>query len=588
MELELLRHRTRFDDRVAFTNASQRRSRTRAFPCLLNGFARHILITAVFLLLGTPTNANSDMDWGTCCMQAAREQFSETNLIKPWDACGVDPAFDFENASPSPSVNVTLGWCKDHCPGYQKSSATQWLQPLATWVIPALTLLILCSVGEDRGKEEKWPFYTVCYQVKEYIALLGDPASAICGAFSELWMDALMARTLLTKNNNQCARAVIEYAMLASQTEFCGQNSVQVFRFQSNSAGEKDLVETSEAIPRSETSIPEKGHLESEDYVGKGGLTDARAAFQNPTFAKKMQTVFITVLKARIDFVNAVIVPVVLLLATTGSSFHDAYLQLGSNDTAHGLAYGIWYSWLIILAVVSNSYLASVNPGLAKDALRELVTLDSRTVPLRIRARTAYDWRRWANMTVNESASATHQSRPASFHLGYLGGQTVAWFCVAFVCSCAAAISYNTPTIGIGCRSFTFLLYGVLAIILAWLMVLRTWVSSRNASKDARMPWATKLLRYLYACIVCLNAFVLVFSTIAQLVGLFRSCFCTHFGPLSDLVELSTGTELSIHKAAVTWLPVGFVAYTGVWIVCVIAVCFRTFNNSRIQKFLES
>ena len=208
-----------------------------------------------------------------------------------------------------------------------------------------------------------------------------------------------------------------------------------------------------------------------------------------------------------------------------------------------------------------------------------------------MRVTTAYDWRRWANTTSDRSSLFSHQSRPAYFYIGYLGGQIAAWICVAFTCSCVAAISDNTPTVGIGCRSLSVLLYGVLAFILAWLMVLRTWIESRDALKNdtqkkAQASWIAKLLDYLYTFVISLNAFVLIFSTIAQLVGLFRSCFCDHFGPLSDLVELSTGTELSLHNASVTWLQVGFVAYTVVWIVCIIAVGFRTFNNARIVEFL--
>ena len=577
----------RFDDRVTLIKPCRKGSNTRASTSPLNVFPKHILIAAVFVLICAPVHAGPGMDWGTCCMQAAREQFSEANLVTPWDACGVDPDFDFQDPSPSPSVNVSLGWCKDHCPGYQKSSAEQWLQPLATWVIPALALLVLCSVGEDgRAKDEKWPFYTVYYQFKGYIALLGDPASAICGAFSELWMNALVAKEL-TKVDNPFEKAVIGVAMLASQTEYHGPDSGHIFRPPSNEMEKQDTEESSKKISQTTRSISKEGDLQSEVYVGRDELSDSdRAAFKNPVFANKLQTGVKTVLKARADFVNGVIVPVVLMLASTGSSFHDAYLNLGANDSAHGLAYGIWYSWLIILAVVSNSYIASVNPGMAKYAIGELVVMHRRTVPLRMRASTAYDWRRWTRTILNESSSVPRQTRPASFYLGYLGGQTVSWLCVAFVCSCAAAISYNTPTIGIGCRSFSFLLYGVLAFVLALLMVLRTWVASRNTQKDAPLYLTAKLLQYLYACITSLNAFVLIFSTAAQLVGLFRSCFCTHFGPLSDMVELSTGTELSIHKAAVTWIPVGFVAYAGVWIVCVIAVCFRTFTNSRIEKLM--
>ena len=587
----------------------------------LNGLGKLLLITVVFTLLFLPVNAIADMNWGNCCMKAAREQFNETNLLTPWKVCGVDPLFDYKNPKPNPSISATLGWCKQRCPGYQMSSAEQWLQPLTTWVIPAIALLVLCSVGESRRKpkegesqrepkdgesqrepkegesqrepeegesrrkpkegesqrepeegesrrkpEDRWPFYTVYYRFKEYVALLGDPSSAICGAFTELWMDASMAQDLTTTKDSTFAQSVIKIAMLASQTEFCG-------------------------VEKPNDSIrPQLNNKEEKNHEGDEGRRKIiQAAFEKPEFVSQVQRAFKIVLKTRVDFVNGVILPVVLLLATTGSSFHDAYLQLGSNDTAHSLAYGIWYSWLIILAVVSNSNILSVSPGLTKDLLQESLVL-GQTVPLRWRVKTTYDWRQWAKITRDRSSLSILQSRPASFYLIYLGGQTVSWVCVAFVCSCAATISYNTPTVGIGCRSFGFLLYGVLAIVLSWLMVLRTWIARKNEMKYSSRPSKegliklSKVLKILYAGIACINAFVLVFSTIGQLVGLFRSCLCTHFGALSDLVELSTGTELAIHNAKVTWLPVGFVAFTGVWTVCVIAIVFRMLNSFRMEK----
>ena len=140
-------------------------------------------------------------------------------------------------------------------------------------------------------------------------------------------------------------------------------------------------------------------------------------------------------------------------------------------------------------------------------------------------------------------------------------------------------ITYRAPPVGIGCRSFTFLIYGILTFVISSLMALRDWVSPKSSIWNS--------LRYLYGFLVCLNAIVLMLSVIAELVGLYRSCWCLHFGPSSDLVDLSTGTKLSIRNATRTWIPVGFVAYTGAWIVCVIAVAFRTFVNFRIRNMLE-
>jgi hypothetical protein len=511
---------------------------------------RYLLGSVVLALTCTPAAA---ADFGICCMKAAREQFNVVIFDAPWSACGVDPAFDFTKDTPLRSVNASLGWCKEHCGGYQASVTSQWLLPLATWVIPPFTLLILCSIGEHK---KDWPFSLLCYWVTEYLAILGDPASAICGGFSELWVNARLAETLSKnpKRENQKESggvfndAIVGFAMVAGQTELSGLRL--------------------EISPRPDDSPNEKtGTYASDVPVIKGDLDhDA---------CKALERGIRTVLRARIDFVNGVTLPVVLALATTASVFYTAYQTIGDSDTAFGLAFGIWYSWVIVLAVVSNSSVASANPGVAAAAVGDSLRLSPRTVPLRDRMRNTKEWRYWALKSLGEKP-------PSSFFWPYLCGQAISWIIVAFFCACAATISYNTPTIGIGCRSFSFMLYGSLAAIVALLMMLRDWAVQRYGPKAQRV----RFLKSIYIFLVALNAFVLVFSTIAQLVGLYRSCFCQHFGPLSSVLELSTGNAQSIDNARKTWIPVGFVAYTGVWLVCGVAIGLRAYVASHIKEFL--
>jgi hypothetical protein len=481
--------------------------------------ARYLLGSVVLALTCTPAAA---ADFGIYCMKAAREQFDVIITDAPWSACGVDPAFDFTKDTPLNSVNASLGWCKEHCGGYQASVTSQWLLPLATWVIPPFTLLMLCSIGEHK---KDWPFSLLCYWVTEYLAILGDPASAICGGFSELWVNARLAKRLSKKPKRENQKefreefndAIVGFAMVAGQTEF---NDLQPI--------------SSEISPQSNDGLNEKtGICASDVPVANGNL--GRDA------CKALERGITTVLRARIDFVNGVALPVVLALATTASVFFGAYQTLGDSDTAFGLAFGIWYSWVIVLAVVSNSSVASANPGVAAAAVGDSLRLSPRTVPLRDRMRNTKEWRYWALKSLGEKP-------PSSSFWPYLCGQVMSWIIVAFFCACAATISYNTPTIGIGCRSFSFMLYGSLAAIVALLMMLRDWAAQTYGPKTQRV----RFLKSIYAFLVALNAFVLAFCTIAQLVGLFRSCFCQHFGPLSSVLELSTGNAQSIDNARKT------------------------------------
>ena len=432
-------------------------------------------------------------------------------------------------------------------------------------------------MGEEEEDENGIPLRNLIYQAKEYIILLGDPVSSIAGGFSELWIDTWLAREILKMNMRDdddkvsFNELVIGIAMLTIQTSF------RVPKFP--------------AISRHVNGEHQKANEDSPVYYRPGDdlRAAARAAFNDPVFQGNLITGIRTVLAARIDFVNGVALPVVLALAATASTFHDAYLDLGNNETAHNLAFGIWFSWLIILAVVSNSYVASVNPGVAQDAIGNLVTFSHCTLPLRKRAKNSILWRQWVIALMEGSSDdktrwgdwINNDPKTLQFRFltGYLIRQAIAWICVAFACACAAVITYRTPPVGIGCRSFTFLIYGILTFIVASLTALRDWVGARSSIRNP--------LRYLYGFLVSLTALVLVLSVLAELIGLFRNCWCMHFGPSSDLVELSTGTELSIRNATKTWIPVGFVAYTGAWVVGAVAVAFRGFINFRLQDMME-
>jgi hypothetical protein len=138
-----------------------------------------------------------------------------------------------------------MSFCKKACLGYKLSSLTQWLLVLTTWVIPAIALLIICSTGQcEKGKERhfttperkqsipiiyryaidpfnkliNWGFGWIPDTILEFAAIIGDPASAIRGAFSEIALDFRVVHNL--SHGKEFDRMMKALAMVTGQTKF--------------------------------------------------------------------------------------------------------------------------------------------------------------------------------------------------------------------------------------------------------------------------------------------------------------------------------------------------------------------------------
>ncbi|KAE9382257.1 hypothetical protein N431DRAFT_322769 [Stipitochalara longipes BDJ] len=331
----------------------------------------------------------------------------------------------------------------------------------------------------------------------------------------------------------------------------------------------------------------------------------ADTIFAQSEWARSLRMGIKVGLKGRVDFMKALVVPVALGLVATAGSFYTAYTTPGDNDTAHSLAYGTWFSWIIILAVASNCYIATANPGLVKLALQHDVYLSDVTVPLRERAHNTRRWTAWLKnigcKDIDNSSSLkrvlSFPFRPTPHHTPLPEGliskanfllhltlkQFAGWLCVALPCACAASISYTTPTVGLGCRSFNHLLYGILTLAISVLAIIRAYLSYYSPSYTTKV-----LLRTLYIFGLGINNFVLVFGTLFHLIGLYRSCFCAVLGVSGDfLLQISAITALDVKNAKKFWLPVGYMDFGFVWIVCCIAVGCRGYIHYHIKMFFE-
>jgi len=152
--------------------------------------------------------------------------------------------------------------------------------------------------------------------------------------------------------------------------------------------------------------------------------------------------------------------------------------------------------------------------------------------------------------------------------------------------------------------------------VLALLLVLRHWVRSQvergsqseevlpvkkgppvekespvEEGPQAKKPWHSAwkivddILKVIYALLVFLNAFVLFGSTLFHLIGLYRSCRCQAlFGSSSAILELNFFTQQAIDNATRFWLPVGYVCFSFVWVVCMFAIVLRAYLSHSYQR----
>ncbi|MCJ1389316.1 hypothetical protein MMC18_002172 [Xylographa bjoerkii] len=605
----------------------------------------------------------------------------------------------------------------------------EWLHPMANWMAPYITLLLLCPVGKEdededdvddiveiEGHGQRRPFDTtwirkfwypsrhyspivweymknvqgISYLLREYFNILGDPASAIWGALSELESDTRLAmKSVRTKG--WFKKDMIRMVILARQTKFNEKKrgtltnglifkrllatiesaliketnpkireltGLRNFLVDQNRQKQmsklfpdrhetprfirrasvpdidlkacltelkialKEVVTNPTALTNEKTGMDGHRLLETadlpnstrrsflrelekilpDDDPGAGDFLPSHTSItkESDLVIRQLERGMKTILKARIALVNGVVLPTVLALAVTASVFVDAYNTLGDNDAAHSLAYGVLYSWLLIVVVVGNCYATCVNPGLVKDTIGDLIDISSTTLPFRKRYPNAVSWQAGLDGYL-EAVTDTRRKQTFGqawtdknlvcfapdkvfgpwFYIRFFVGQMIGWFCVAMAVASAGAISYTTPTVGLGCRSFNHLLYGVFAFVLALLRVLDHWVSVRHTG------WKKIVVNALYSSLVYANALVLVVGTAFNLAGVYRSCWCkVLFVPGDFQVDLGFMTQADVDEARSHWLPVGYVAFTFVWMVCMVAIALRAYIMAYIEDFV--
>jgi hypothetical protein len=506
----------------------------------------------------------------------------------PWEVCNFNTEINYGNNKTFASVVRSMTWAKEYCRGTQYSSLKQWLLPLSTYISPYIGVLMLSPLGDVPDAEylfEADGFFRQALSgaiitmiialinflwqpLQEYGSILGDPVSAMFGALHEVWSDAKGLRSLErgSQEMSWLEQRVQWITVLAGDILFTAKTGWTEAVIQA-------LPKTAPQNPLWTADPPNRGARMVSPFQDRdekiSPATDPKqptatqsSAYDEHTAKDAVDRAIEMVIIARKGFISGILIPVVLMLAVTAATFYDAYSNTGDKDTALDLAYCVWFSWTLVLGVVGNCYASSLRPEVARRAFYRIVEFGHNPMgtPLRHRYVNNYLWDQWA----------AHSETPPSyreifntlrwdhfFWLRFCVGQLLGFCCIAFPSACAVAIAWTTPTVGLGCRSFNFILWVIISFVAAYLHVLCSWL---DASSKARLDPESertilsklplKAARLIYGVIVFANALVLVVGTLFHLVGVFRTCWCERLTWASGtLIELNSKTEQAYENA---------------------------------------
>ncbi|KAF2794989.1 hypothetical protein K505DRAFT_336444 [Melanomma pulvis-pyrius CBS 109.77] len=486
---------------------------------------------------------------------------------------------------PALPIMLPVSECLRRCPNYEGSHVnvlSQWIGPLVGFLLPALAFVISIprSIRLPRGeslfgarKLKSIPYFLVAIFLMMFdvifwiITVFAFAGPLIAGATHEALID----------------HAVLDYAEKALATE-------------------PEIALMAVTFSLIGSLKPDKG-----DMAGKVSAY----IVESPHAKRKLQAL----LSLLPSYGARVGVPIVFYVGAYFYAIFDASAKRGDNDTAHAVAFGLWYGVVVIVAIVSSSVLGVDNPASLEAVFSENVptNLDpngprtSNPLPVRTHTHpyhfhdshfhTVWMWKR----------ARVFQEWTKYFPLDPLIGSKInsvtprivsgllASILVALPCAGACWISYQTPEIGFGCRSVAHLIYATSQMVLigAWWTYYSSGFRIRETHHQQRLT-LTSIPTYAISAVAVLAAVVsAIGGTIMQLVGVFRNCLCKaslqYLLPKNrwqGTVNLANDTQAHRDHAK-WWIIVGSIGVGFIGLVSLVGWGYQARIRSRCRRIIE-
>ncbi|KAI0425436.1 hypothetical protein F5Y09DRAFT_352274 [Xylaria sp. FL1042] len=579
--------------------------------------------------------------------------------------------------SGAPVVRVTYNWCVDKCPGWEISHFTilqQWVGPLVQFIVPCLAF---CT-NVPRTRKLAIPD----------IVFRGHPRTVV--GLATYWIRLLGALTLTLLDTvvwlsicfafagPMLLSAVYEYALDRKVLEFlsprkgkspnipmrlraqlllavvCG-NIRMAMRERSDSdsveegaraayggdSGSGDSESDKMPVPhrlvhnsiwkRIMTMVDE---YEASRMDGEGGMQQVVSL---PTKLKSL-------LNSQASFGSTVGASILFFVGGFIYTVIDSESSLGDNDTAHALAFGMWWMVIPYLAIIACAMLAANSPS-TLDAIvydgansaapdqYEMSFLRSRVqkakecrpiaVILRLmegynpvelafegRFRTVKLWKRglnkrqWIQEAVNDYETSMTLHRlgkgilPAKLRARLtLDAQDCSYvavsslFLVLAPTALASLLSYHTPRDGLSCRSLVYLIYATSQVceMIIWALAARLRVRYGTRWSEIA-PIAKRFCWYGQVFVGFFAVFAAVGGTMLQLLGVYRNCLCQvpavywpYLNGPEAYFQISTNSQEAIEAADAWWTVTGSTSVGLISIVTALA----WWHQRRLRKIFK-
>ncbi|ETS86092.1 hypothetical protein PFICI_04117 [Pestalotiopsis fici W106-1] len=515
----------------------------------------------------------------------------------------------------APRVLVPYRWCAEHCSGWELShynSLQQWIGPLVQFILPCLAFCL----SIPRGWKISLPRWIFESDEDNIVAFFAYPAKfiiafilvffdtiiwlSICFAFAgpmfmsavyEYMLDGMILDFLVPRKTPQPSIPAVTRARLLLAAVV---GNIKLEPKRANRAATLPGMRTNsptdeiwahimriaeELLPRplsSGRSPPvqsENPPLHSRSLSMPANIIEARSSISPSSVSDTHRTSLRqlnsgpalklkALLNAQSSFGTAVGAPVVFFIGSFVYNIVEAETRLGDGDTAHALAFGMWWMTISHVAVIASAMLASNNPSALQGLIgkarigRRGSSTSSAVVPKSLWGRLArwmkeidileraYDatyepmslWKRGPNkrLWIDKTIEAFEDERDSTKHIPVnefrnafevgLVTRVGIWVNILIIllgapCALAFATSYTTPVAGLGCRSLTHVIYYSTQVIQ---MMLWTW----NIDVTRKNPKSRELrvCRGLQGVFGVVAVFAAIGGTIMQILGVYRNC----------------------------------------------------------------